>query len=161
MYMYTCKRMSCISAKAGSGCKTALAAAAPPVSAWSTPWYPITIWARMFASHASIPASSDTRPRGQWRPKGPWKGNDFLAGKKSWLQTEGGWSIPPQGCHYGKGRRKWKLPERNDSCNHSRKYSRELWEVTSLLNVKHYWNATSHTVLKARASIDELWQNLY
>jgi len=29
--------------------------------------------------------------------------------------------------------REWELLERNDSRNHSRKYSRELWEVTSLI----------------------------
>ena len=99
MYMYTCKRMSCIysmsSTKAGSSCKTAHAAAGPPVSAWSTHWYPITIWARMVASHATLPASSDMKPRCQRRPKGPWEKNAFLAGKKSWLRTEGSWPVWP------------------------------------------------------------------
>jgi len=33
----------------------------------------------------------------------------------------------------GRGR-EWELPERNDSRNHSRKYSQELWEVTSLVS---------------------------
>jgi len=99
MYVYTCKRMSSIysmsciylygaqrlrsGSKAGSGCKTALAAAGPPISAWSTPWNSITSRARMFASRTSLPASSDMIPRSQWRPKGPWEKNIFLAGKKS------------------------------------------------------------------------------
>jgi len=59
---------SCQVKGAGSGCKKALAAAGPPVSAWSTPWYPITIWARMFARHASLSASSDMTPKILWRP---------------------------------------------------------------------------------------------
>jgi len=73
MYMYTCKRMSCIysmsSTKVGRNCKTTLAVDGPPVSTWSTPWYPITIWTRMFTCHASLPASSNMNSRGQWRPE--------------------------------------------------------------------------------------------
>ena len=38
---------------------------------------------------------------------------------------------PPGGVTMGRGR-EWDLPERNNSRNHSRKYSRELWEVISL-----------------------------
>ena len=138
MYMYARKRMSCIysmsSAKAGSGCKTALAAAGPPVSAWSTPWYHITIWARMFASHASLPASSDMKPRGQWRPKGPWEKKRFFGEEKLVTPTRNRRELtytPPGGSMWDK-KREWELPKRNDSRNHSRKYSRELWEVTSL-----------------------------
>jgi len=41
---------------------------------------------------------------------------------------------PPRGVTMGRGRG-WELPERNDSRNHSRKYSRESWEVTSLYGV--------------------------
>ena len=107
MYMYTCKRMSCIysmsSTKAGSGCKTALAAAGPPVSAWSTPWYPTTIWARMFTSHASLPASSDMKPRSQSRPKSLWGKKCFFGGGKSWLQQKEVDLIPPQGGHLWEG----------------------------------------------------------
>ena len=65
VYIYTVLSGCAAAAKAGSGCKTALAAAGPPVSAWSTPENFITIWARMFASHASLPASSDMKPRSQ------------------------------------------------------------------------------------------------
>ena len=115
MYMYTCRRMSCIysmsSAKVGSGCKTALAAAGPPVSAWSTPWYPITIWARMFASHASLPASSDMKPRGQWRSKGPWEKYAFLAGINHDFEPKRVYLYPPRGVTLGRGR-EWELPER-------------------------------------------------
>jgi len=32
--------------------------------------------------------------------------------------------------------RKWELPERNESRDDSRKYSRELWEVTSLVEAE-------------------------
>jgi hypothetical protein len=38
----------------------------------------------------------------------------------------------PPGGSLWEGEGKWELPERNESRNHSRKYSRELWEVTSL-----------------------------
>jgi len=97
VYIYTALSGCAAAAKAGSGGKTALAAAGPPVSAWSTPWYPITIWARLFATHASLPASSDMKPRSHWRPKGPWEKNAFLVGKQSWLRIEGSWPISPGG----------------------------------------------------------------
>jgi len=116
--------------KAGSGCKTALAAAGPHVSAWSTPWYLITFWACMFDSHASLPALSDKKPRDQWRPKGPWKKNDFW-GKKSWLRTEGSWPIPLEGSLWeGEGNGKYRT-QRFPFW----KYFRELWEVTFLLSM--------------------------
>jgi len=39
----------------------------------------------------------------------------------------------PRGVTMGRGR-EWELPERNDSRNNSRKYSRELWDVKSLVS---------------------------
>jgi len=72
------------------------------------------------------------KPRRQWRPKGPWEKTAFLAGKNHDFEPQGVDLYPPRGVTMGRGR-EWELPERNDSRNHSRKYSRELWEVTSLI----------------------------
>ena len=52
---------------------------------------------------------------------------------------------PPRGITMGRGR-EWELPERNDSCNLSRKYSRELWEVTSLLSQATTWGLPASTM---------------
>ena len=51
--------------------------------------------------------------------------------KNCYFEPKGVHLYPPKGVTMRRGR-EWKLLERNDSRNHSRKYSRELWEVTSL-----------------------------
>jgi len=53
----------------------------------------------------------------------------FWRGKNHDFEPKGVDLYPPRGATMGSGR-EWNA---NDSCNHSRKYSRELWEVTSLV----------------------------
>jgi len=60
----------------------------------------------------------------------------FWRGKNCYFEPKGVDLYPPRGVTMGKGR-EWESPERNDSRNHSRKYSQELWEVTSLFLNPH------------------------
>jgi len=77
------------------------------------------------------------KPRSQRRPKGFWEKNTFLAGKICDFESKEIDLYPPRGVSMGR-EREWELPERNDSRNHSRKYSQELWAVTSLVS----WHIT-------------------
>jgi len=59
-----------------------------------------------------------------------------LAEKNRDFEPKGVDIYPLRGVTMERGR-EWALPERNDSRKHSRKYSRELWEVTSLLKTRN------------------------
>jgi len=53
--------------------------------------------------------------------------------KKIDFEPKGVDLYPPRGFTIGR-EREWEFTERKDSVSHSRKYSRELWEVTCLLS---------------------------
>jgi len=72
------------------------------------------------------------KPWSQWRPKGPWEKNAFWREKIVTLNQREFDLYHSKGVTIGR-EREWELPKRNDSRNHSRKYSWELWEVTSLI----------------------------
>jgi len=147
VYMCTCKRMSCIysmsckylhgAQRLRSGCKSWQRLQNGACCRWTTCLslvHPLKFHHHL-GPHVHQPRFPPRIVRHETKESVKTEGSlgekYFFGGKNRHFEPKGVDLYSPRGVTMGKGR-EWKLQERNDSRNHSWKYSRELWEVTSL-----------------------------
>jgi len=143
MYMYKCKRMSCMYSMSCIYlymCMSNQSRSRHHLARWQRRWWQCQrletfvwecwgiwgAWTSWFFVHSEHETMESVKTEGSLGEK------CFLAGKIVTLNQREFDLYHSKGVTIGR-EREWELPKRNDSRNHSRKYSWELWEVTSLI----------------------------